>query len=80
MKKSKVGCYLKSCILSYLCIKVWIPAIETNKQTLIYKKGTLLFEEGQPMIGMFFVYDGTVKVHKKWGEKELIMRFAKKGS
>ena len=31
------------------------------------------------MIGMFFVYDGTVKVHKKWGEKELIMRFAKKG-
>jgi CRP-like cAMP-binding protein len=30
--------------------------------------------------GIYFVYDGTVKVHKKWGtEKELIIRFAQKG-
>jgi CRP/FNR family transcriptional regulator len=25
------------------------------------------------------VYEGSVKVHKEWGEKELIVRFAKKG-
>ncbi len=79
MKKSKVGCDLQSCMFCRLCMKEWLPAIEANRQTLIYKKGSLLFEEGQPMQGMFFVYDGTVKVHKKWGEKELIMRFAKKG-
>ena len=32
------------------------------------------------MQGMFFVIEGAVKVHKKWGnEKELVVRFAKKG-
>ena len=32
------------------------------------------------MKGMFFVYDGCLKVHKKWDEeKELIVRFAKQG-
>ena len=28
---------------------------------------------------MYFVYEGATKVHKKWGDKELIVRFAKKG-
>lgn len=33
------------------------------------------------MKGVYFVYEGNVKVHKKWGnEKELIIRFAKKGA
>lgn len=41
----------------------------------------MIFEEGQIVKGIFFVYSGTVKVHKKWGsEKELIIRFARKGS
>jgi CRP-like cAMP-binding protein len=41
----------------------------------------MIFEEGQIVRGIFFVYSGTVKVHKKWGsEKELIIRFARKGS
>ena len=32
------------------------------------------------MKGMFFVYEGCLKVHKKWDEeKELIVRFAKQG-
>ena len=32
------------------------------------------------MKGMFFIYSGKVKVHKKWDdEKELIVRFAGKG-
>ncbi|MCY7423019.1 MAG: Crp/Fnr family transcriptional regulator [Chitinophagaceae bacterium] len=79
MKKSKIGCDLQSCMLCRSCVKEWIPAIEANRQTFLYKKGTMLFEEGEPMLGMFFVYEGTIKVHKKWGEKELIMRFAKKG-
>jgi CRP-like cAMP-binding protein len=43
------------------------------------KKGELLFEEGKAMTGVYFVYSGIVKVHKQWGQKELIVRFAKKG-
>lgn len=45
-----------------------------------FKKGELIFEEGEEVKGMYFVFSGTVKVHKKWGkEKELIIRFAKNG-
>ncbi len=46
----------------------------------ISKKGELIFREGDPVRGIYFVYTGTVKVHKKWGtEKELILRFARQG-
>lgn len=31
------------------------------------------------MKGVYFVYQGKVKVHKQWGDKELIIRFANKG-
>jgi CRP/FNR family transcriptional regulator len=29
--------------------------------------------------GVYFVYKGIVKVHKQWGDKELIIRFANQG-
>ena len=31
------------------------------------------------MTGIYFVNNGTVKVHKQWGQKELIVRFVKNG-
>ena len=80
MKKSKAGCEHKNCFLCRFCLPEWIPAIEANKKTFNYKKGELIFEEGEVVKGIYFVYDGTVKIHKKWGkEKELIIRFAKGG-
>lgn len=40
----------------------------------------MIFREGEEVKGIYFVYSGKVKVHKKWGEeKELIIRFAQKG-
>jgi CRP/FNR family transcriptional regulator len=50
-----------------------------NRQTFHANKGEVLFAEGEKVTGVYFVYEGAVKVHKKWGEKELIVRFAKKG-
>src|SRR5262245_56422826 len=79
MKKSKKNCDLKSCSYCRLCLKEWLPAIESNRQTFQVRKGESLFLEGEKVTGIFFVSHGTVKVHKKWGEKELIVRFAKKG-
>jgi len=80
MKKNKKDCDLKSCFLCQLCLSEWLPAVEGNKKTLHFKKGENIFTEGEPVKGMYFVYTGTVKVHKKWGkEKELIIRFAKDG-
>lgn len=48
-------------------MKEWLPALEANMQTFIYKKGALIIEEGKPMMGKFFVYEGTIKVYTKWG-------------
>ncbi|MDB5279715.1 MAG: Crp/Fnr family transcriptional regulator [Ferruginibacter sp.] len=62
-----------------LCIAEWLPAIDVNRQVLHIKKGELLFKEGDVMTGIYFVNSGTVKVHKQWGQKELIVRFAKDG-
>jgi CRP-like cAMP-binding protein len=41
----------------------------------------VIFKEDEEVKGIFFTYDGTVKVHKHWSrDKELILRFAKKGN
>jgi CRP-like cAMP-binding protein len=81
MKKKANTCDLKSCFLCQRCLPEWLPAISTHKQNLSYKKGETVFQEGDEVKGIFFVYSGTVKVHKKWGsEKELIIRFARAGS
>src|SRR5258708_30996600 len=80
MKKNNHTCDLKSCFLCQKCLPEWRPAIDANRKTLHFKKGELIFKEGDKVNGIYFVYSGTVKVHKKWGtEKELIIRFAQKG-
>ena len=78
MKKSKHDCDLKSCFFCTLCLKDWLPAIDANRKTYHYKKGEVIFKEGDAVTGVYFVYNGKVKVHKQWGDKELIIRFANK--
>ena len=81
MKKSKNDCDLKSCFFCNTCSKEWLPAIEANKQTFEFRKGELIFKEGEPVKGIFFLYEGKAKIHKKWGnDKELIIRIANKGA
>lgn len=64
-----------------MCLEEWNPAIGIHKKSFLFKKGEVIFQEGDPVTGIYFVYDGVVKVHKKWGtDKELIIRFAGKGS
>jgi CRP-like cAMP-binding protein len=80
MKKSPNNCDLRSCFLCRQCLPEWLPAIQAHRKNLTFKKGELIFHEGEPVRGIYFVYSGTVKVHKKWGtEKELIIRFARQG-
>ena len=80
MKKINHTCDLKSCFLCKRCLPEWLPAVEASRKTFYYKKGDLIFREGEEVKGIYFVYSGKVKVHKKWGEeKELIIRFAQKG-
>jgi CRP/FNR family transcriptional regulator, cyclic AMP receptor protein len=79
MKKAGT-CDLNTCFLCQHSIPEWIAAVSDHRQHLFYRKNETIFQEGSPVKGIFFLYDGKVKVHKQWGaEKELIVRFAQKG-
>lgn len=81
MKKSQNICDAQRCFLCEGCLKEWQPAILAHKTNLKVKKGEIIFKEGDPVTGIYFVYSGNVKVYKKWDkDKELILRFAKEGS
>jgi len=80
MKKTRTGCDLKTCLLCRLCHKEWTAAIDAHRSNFKVNKGEVIFTEGDEVKGIYFVYEGTVKVHKHWGDKELILRFAKKGA
>jgi len=79
-RKPKQTCDLRSCFLCKMCLPEWNPAIGVHRTNLHFKKGASVFQEGDPVTGIYFVYSGIVKVHKKWGDdKELILRFAGSG-
>ena len=80
MKETKKHCDLATCAMCRFCLKDWLPAIDINRKNYEVKKGQIIFNEGDTVQGIYFVYSGTVKVHKQWGgDKELIIRFAKRG-
>ncbi len=80
MKKSTLNCDLRSCFLCKGCLPEWIPAISSQRQNIVFKKGERIFEEGGLATGIYFLYKGRIKVHKSWGdEKQLILHFAKEG-
>ncbi|MEJ5996411.1 Crp/Fnr family transcriptional regulator [Pedobacter sp. Du54] len=73
-------CDLNTCFLCQFSVKEWQPVIDLNKKNSVFKKGEQIFTEGEEVKGIYFIYDGKVKVHKYWDEeKEFIVRFAKKG-
>lgn len=80
MRKNKYACDLATCALCKECLPEWLPAVAVQKQNIRIKKGELIFREGDPVEGIWFLHKGLVKVHKHWDEeKELILRFAKDG-
>jgi CRP/FNR family transcriptional regulator len=71
------------CFLQQHCLPEWKAAIDANARLVSLKKGTLVFREGDPVEGFYFIHSGKVKVHKQWGEeegKELIIKFAGEGN
>ncbi len=80
MKKEKI-CNLSSCFLCGHCSEGWKELIGLKKKTIFFRKGKTIFTEGETVKGIYFIYSGAVKVHKKWlGKKEIIIRFAKSGA
>ncbi len=73
-------CNITNCFLCQCSSQAWKKAIIVNKTTLTFKKGESIFAEGGTVTGIYFIFKGSVKVYKQWGEgKELILRFAKQG-
>lgn len=73
-------CDVRSCFLCSQCNTEWRDLVAVKKTTLRFKKGEILFTEGEPVKGIYCMYDGAAKVHKHWkDQKELILRFTKKG-
>ncbi|MGE5108936.1 MAG: Crp/Fnr family transcriptional regulator [Sphingobacteriales bacterium] len=78
---SNKPCNLSSCFLCLNCIPEWKELVAIKKKTIHFKKGELIFKEGEKVSGIYFINSGAVKVHKRWvGQKELIIRFAKDGN
>ena len=74
----KETCNLNDCFLCQNCIKEWKELIAIKKHTYSIKKGKVLFNEGDKVEGIYFMYSGLLKVHMHWlDQKELIIRFAK---
>lgn len=79
MKKNS-SCNLESCLMCRHTLPEWHAAINSHKRNFVVKKGEVIIKEGEPVTGVFFVTSGNVKVHKHWGDKELIIRFANDGA
>lgn len=78
MKKTKATFDKQPQFVYTRCMSEWWPALDAQKQILQFRKGELIFKEGETVNGVYFVIEGVVKVHKHWiEEKELIIRFAK---
>lgn len=74
------SCNLRDCFLCTNCLPDWKEVVAAKKKTVHFKKGELIFKEGDQVNGIYFLYSGAVKVHKQWvGQKELIIRFTREG-
>lgn len=71
---------MKSCFMCKTLLGEWLPALAAHKTNFVVKKGEVVFSEGDNVSGVYFVVSGNLKIHKKWGDKELIVRFAKSGA
>ncbi|PRD53975.1 Crp/Fnr family transcriptional regulator [Sphingobacterium gobiense] len=68
-----------SCFMCRYVVPDWWENIDIRRQIIKVKKGQRFIDEGTDAEGVYFVQEGLVKVHKRWGDKESIVRFAKKG-
>lgn len=73
-------CNLDHCFLCRHCMPEWKEVTALHRKTVTFRKGKALFEQGEPVKGIFFIYSGAVKIHAPWGDgREMIIRWARAG-
>lgn len=79
MKSKKTNTCDHSCIMCRYVLQDWLGQIDLHRKNIKLKKGEQFITEGESVRGIYFVQSGLVKVHRNLGDKETIVRFAKKG-
>lgn len=79
MKSKKINTCDHSCVMCRYVLQDWLGQIDLHRKNIKLKKGEQFITEGESVRGIYFVQSGLVKVHRNLGDKETIVRFAKKG-
>ncbi|WP_312791615.1 Crp/Fnr family transcriptional regulator [Sphingobacterium sp.] len=79
MKSKKTNTCDHSCLMCRYVLQDWLGQIDLHRKNIRVKKGEQFITEGEEVRGIYFVQSGLVKVHRNLGDKETIVRFAKKG-
>lgn len=79
MKSKKTNTCDHSCLMCRYVLQDWLGQIDLHRKNIRVKKGEQFITEGEAVRGIYFVQSGLVKVHRNLGDKETIVRFAKKG-
>ncbi|MEI6507625.1 MAG: Crp/Fnr family transcriptional regulator [Bacteroidota bacterium] len=73
-------CKTKNCFIQQFCSSDWIDVVDQKKYYTVYKQGQNIIHEGAPVLGIYFVQDGKVKVLSNGiTGRQQIVRFANNG-
>lgn len=78
MKRKCETCTHYKCFINKYCSPEWKPLISFHKTSEHYPAGATIFSAGDSIKGIFQIYSGKIKVVTTDGEKEQIIRLAKK--
>jgi CRP-like cAMP-binding protein len=74
------SCKNEKCFVKLGCFGEWLTRISSNKNQYWCKKGSHIFREGEPVYGIHFIQQGSVKVvTTSLHGREQIVRLAKEG-
>lgn len=79
-KKSCTKCDSTDCFINRFVSREWKKKVEAGKISLPFEKGESIFREGDPVSGIYFIYEGKVKVYNSGLKgRAQIVRFANSG-
>lgn len=77
MKRKCEKCNHLNCFINKYCSNEWKPLITHYKTSTDYPAGATIFSEGDPVLGIYQIYSGKIKVVTSFnGDKERIVRLA----
>ncbi len=55
-------CPVKECFIHAFCPPEWLEGMEGGKSSMVFEKGQWIIHEGNPVLGVYFIYSGRIKV------------------